>query len=67
MKPDAEWVRLSESWTAAEVTPWRYAEIRPLSRCQSPRSGAVPMVIVWMLGAIVAALIVAVDWLAWTR
>ena len=25
------------------------------------------MVIVWMLGAIVAALIVAVAWLAWTR
>ena len=54
---DAEWVRLSESWTAAEVTPWRYEE-------EPPRSGAV---VVWMLGAIIAALIVAVAWLAWTR
>jgi len=54
---DAEWVRLQESWTAATETPWRYEE-------EPPRSG---MVIVWMLGAIVAALIVAVAWLAWTR
>ena len=54
-KPDAEWVRLQESWTAATVTPWRYED-------EPPRSG---MVIVWMAGAIIAALIVAV-W-AWTR
>ena len=56
--PDAEWVRLEESWTAATETPWRFEQDEP------PRSGAV---IVWMLGAIVAALIVAVAWLAWTR
>ena len=54
---NAEWVRLEESWTAAEVTPWRFEQ-------EPPRSG---MVIVWALGAIVAALIVAVAWLAWTR
>ena len=60
MKTDAEWVRLEESWTAATETPWTYED-------EPPRSGAVPMVIVWMLGAIVAALIVAVAWLAWTR
>ena len=64
MKPDAEWVRLEESWTAATETPWRYEE-------EPPRSG---FVIVWMLGAVIAALIVviaalivAVAWLAWTR
>ena len=47
---DAEWVRLQESWTAATETPWRYEEE------ELPRSGAV---IVWLAGAIVAALIVA--------
>ena len=57
MKTDAEWVRLEESWTAATETPWTYED-------EPPRSGAV---IVWMLGAIIAALIVAVAWLAWTR
>jgi len=56
MKPDAEWVRLEESWTAATETPWRFEEDEPDDA-----------VIVWMLGAIVAALIVAVAWLAWTR
>ena len=56
MKPDAEWVRLEESWTAATETPWRYEEAEPDDA-----------VIVWMLGAIIAALIVAVAWLAWTR
>ena len=58
MKPDAEWVRLEESWTAATETPWRYEQDEP------DQSGAV---IVWMLGAVIAALIVAVAWLAWTR
>ena len=59
MKPDAEWVRLEESWTAATETPWRFEQ-----QDEPPRSVAV---IVWMLGAIIAALIVAVAWLAWTR
>ena len=27
MKPDAEWVRLEESWTAATETPWRIEAI----------------------------------------
>ena len=63
MKPDAEWVRLEESWTAATETPWRLEEAEPDDA-----------VIVWMLGAVIAALgaviaalIVAVAWLAWTR
>ena len=56
--PDAEWVRLEESWTAATETPWRYEEVEWNDS---------PAVVVWVLGAIVAALIVAVAWLAWTR
>jgi len=36
----------------------------PYATVDVGRSGAV---IVWMLGAIIAALIVAVAWLAWTR
>ena len=54
--PDAEWVRLEESWTAATETPWRFEQDEPDDA-----------VIVWVLGAIIAALIVAVAWLAWTR
>jgi hypothetical protein len=57
---DAEWVRLEESWTATAIDPWQI----DIAEDEPPRSGAV---IVWALGAIIAALIVAVAWLAWTR
>ena len=63
------------------VGDWKFTEPgRTEWRCdQSPDPLTVPepyatvdegnpgMVIVWMLGAIIAALIVAVAWLAWTR
>ena len=49
------------SWTQAD--PLTVPE-EPYATVDVGRSG---MVIVWMLGAIVAALIVAVAWLAWTR
>jgi len=61
MKPDAEWVRLEESWTAATETPWRYEED------EERREGIVVWVGGFLAGAIIAALIVAVAWLAWTR
>ena len=70
MKPDAEWVRLEESWTAATETPWKLADDDPFKQeWTDGYSGAGPdrRPDVWMLGAIIAALIVAVAWLAWTR
>ena len=56
---DAEWVRLSESWTAATETPWRFEQEQ--GRCEDIVCGG------FLVAAIVAALIVAVAWLAWTR
>jgi hypothetical protein len=53
----ADWITWRVDPLQVDEEPWAVAE-------DDPRSG---MVIVWMLGAIVAALIVAVAWLAWTR
>jgi len=47
------------SWTQADPLT---VDEEPYAVCEPDRSPAV-----WMLGAIVAALIVAVAWLAWTR
>jgi len=56
--PDAEWVRLEESWTAATETPWRFEQD------EEDDSAAV---IVWVLGAIIVWALVALGVWAWTR
>ena len=56
MKPDAEWVRLEESWTAATEMPWRFEQE------QEP-----PVDLAWFAVAGAAVALVALAVWVWTR